>query len=213
MGQVVAGIAMPESALARDAMQLIRCALSDVLFGHALRSFLFGAIAGRRRGVAFDADLLCVAALFQNAGLARKHMFSPRRFEVDGANDARDFLTARGVDAPGCERVWTAIALHTTPGIPGLMAPEIALLAAGAQMDIRGEGFDDYTPAERAAVIAAFPREANFKAELLNAYARGIELRPQTTFGTVSADVLDRWSPDFMRTNFCGLVFGSSWDT
>ena len=52
-----------------------------------------------------------------------------------------------------------------------------------------------------------------FKKKLLEAYARGMEHRPETTFGTLNADVLDRWDPNFRRLNFCGLVLGSDWQT
>lgn len=87
----------------------------------------------------------------------------------------------------------------------------VALINAGVQMDVRGERYDEFTAFERDEIVQAYPRESGFKKKLLEAYARGMEHRPETTFGTVNADVLDRWDPNYRRLNFCGLVLGSDW--
>jgi hypothetical protein len=50
------------------------------------------------------------------------------------------------------------IALHTTPGIPEHMHPEIALVQAGVGMDALGHGHDHFTEEQREAVTAAYPR-------------------------------------------------------
>jgi hypothetical protein len=107
--------------------------------------------------------------------------------------------------------VWTAIALHTTPGIPEHMSPLVALLSAGVHMDVRGARYHEFMAQQRDDIVQAFPRERGFKTKLIEAYACGMEHRPETTFGTVNADVLDRWDPDYRRLNFCGLVLGSEW--
>lgn len=65
------------------------------------------------------------------------------RFEVDGANAARNFLLERGVDEAAARKVWLSIALHTTPGVPEFLEPEIALVTAGVETDVLGIGRDD----------------------------------------------------------------------
>lgn len=182
-----------------------------MLFRHALRSFVFGALTGHREALLFDAELLYVAALFHNVGLQACYGRSPRRFEIDSANEARDFLRGNNIGEPAVAEVWTAIALHMTPGIPESMSPLISLVSAGAQMDLRGARYDEFTPHQRSEVVSAFPRERAFEHEVLEAYARGMERRPETAFGSVSADVLDRCDPNYRRLNFCGLVLGSRW--
>jgi len=211
MKQTIAGIAMPDSAMARGATERIRATESTLMFHHARRSFLFGALTGYRENLAFDLELLYVGAMFHNVGLGAAHRHSARRYEVDSANAAREFMREHEAPASAIEEVWLAIALHTTPGIPEHLAPLAALLAAGVQMDVRGARYDEFTAQQRDEIVETCPREAGFKKRLLEDYARGMEHRPDTTFGTVNADVLDRWDPNYRRMNFCGLVLGSEW--
>ena len=79
--------------------------------------------------------------MFHDMGLTHDRCSCDKRFEVDGANAARDFLQRYGISQQDINKVWTAIALHTTPGIPEFMEPEIALVTAGVEMDVSGIGF------------------------------------------------------------------------
>ncbi|MGF6857021.1 phosphohydrolase [Paraburkholderia sp. CI3] len=211
MKKTIAGVDIPDGAMARAATDLTRGTESELMFHHALRTFLFGALTGYRENLAFDADLLYVGAMFHNAGLNAKYQDSPYRFEVDSANAAREFLRQYAVADQRIDEVWVAIALHTTPGIPEHLSPLIAMVSAGVQMDIRGARYDEFTAQQRDEIVQAYPRESGFKKKLIEAYARGMEHRPATTFGTVNADVLDRWDPNYRRLNFCGLVLGCDW--
>ena len=211
MKKTIAGIDIPDGAMARAATDQIRSSESALMFHHSLRAFLFGALTGYRENLQFDAERLYVAAMFHNVGLNAKYHRSPYRFEVDGANAARDFLRQHAVADCLVDEVWAAIALHTTPGIPEHMSPLVALTCAGVQMDIRGARYDEFTAQQCNEIVQAVPRESDFKKKIIEAYARGMEHRPETTFGTVNADVLDRCDPDYRRLNFCGLVLGSDW--
>jgi hypothetical protein len=93
-------------------------------------------------------------------GLTRRYSSPNERFEVDGANAARNFLCSHSIAEKDIETVWTAIVLHTTPGIPQHMHPVIALVTAGVEMDVLGIAFAEFTEAEREAVIHAHPRRA-----------------------------------------------------
>lgn len=211
MMRIIAGVDIPEGAMARAATDQIRGMESELMFHHSLRAFLFGALTGNRENLTFNAELLYVAAMFHNVGLSAKYHRSPYRFEVDGANAARDFLRQHVVADSLIDEVWTAIALHTTPGIPEHMSPLVALTSAGVQMDVRGARHDKFTAQQCDEIVQACPRESGFKKKIIEAYARGMENRPETTFGTVNADVLDRCDPNYRRLNFCGLVLGSDW--
>ena len=211
MNKNVAGVDIPDGVLARAAFEHVRGIEPEPLLHHALRVFLFAALIGCKEALAFDMELLYVSALFHNAGLNERYAHSPNRFEIDSANAAREFLRCHRADESATAQVWTAIALHTTPGIPEHMPPLVALLSAGVQMDVRGARYHEFIAQQRNDIVQAFPRERGFKTKLIEAYARGMEHRPETTFGTVNADVLDRWDPDYRRLNFCGLVLGSEW--
>jgi len=95
--------------------------------------------------------------MFHDMGLTHRHSSACERFEVDGANAARGFLQERGIAPSDIDTVWTAIALHTTPGIPQHMHPVVALVTAGVEMDVLGLSYGDYSDAERDLINQARP--------------------------------------------------------
>lgn len=210
MTERIAGVDVPDSALAKEATELVRDTASPLVYDHSRRVFLFGALQGGRRGLSYDPELLYVGAMFHDLGLTGSYRGSMQRFEIDGADAARDFVRRHGLSEDSARIVWTAIALHTTPEIPSRMEPEVALVTAGVEFDVLGLGLDAVPDEVRAEVVAAHPRP-DFKRRILQAFTEGIEHRPDTTFGNVKADVLDRFSPGFVRTNFVDVIEGSAW--
>ncbi|WP_327235291.1 HD domain-containing protein [Streptomyces sp. NBC_01317] len=211
MPETVAGIEIPDSALAKEATELIRDTASPLLYDHSRRVFLFGSLQGRRRGLSYDPEVLYVGAMFHDLGLTPGYRTTSRqRFEIDGADAARDFLLRHGLSQDSARIAWTAIALHTTPEIPGHMEPEVALVTAGVEFDVLGMGLDVVPQEVRDEVVAAHPRP-DFKRRILQAFTEGIEHRPQTAFGNVKADVLARFSPGFVRTDFVEVIENSAW--
>ncbi|MGW0224799.1 HD domain-containing protein [Streptomyces tendae] len=206
----VAGISVPDTKLARTATELIRDTTSDLVYHHSRRVFWFGSLQGRNRGLSFDAELLYIGAMFHDVGLSESSRTSGRRFEVDGADEARRFLQSHNVPEDSIRRVWTAIALHTTPGIPEFMEPEVALVTAGVEYDVLGIGYEDIAPGDREGITRLHPRP-NFKKNILQAFTEGIAPKPETTFGNVKADVLERFSPGYQRENFVDIIEKSAW--
>jgi hypothetical protein len=204
----IAGIALPDSALARDTTAFVRDVESDLLYHHSLRVFVFGSLQGQRGGLAYDPELLYVGAMFHDVGLVEGHRSANDRFEVDGANAARDFLAQRGIPTEAVRVVWDAIALHTTPGIPEHKEAEVALVTAGVELDVLGIGYHDITDAQRDEVLSALPR-VDFKQRIIRAFGAGIAHKPQTAFGNVKADVLERTLPGYRRPNFCEAILAS----
>jgi hypothetical protein len=207
----IAGVMIPDSKLAREITELVTDTESPPLFHHSSRVFYWGALAGKRRGLRFDHELLYAGAMFHDMGLTVRHSSADERFEVDGANSARDFLRGHGIAQHDVETVWTAIALHTTPGIPQHMHPVVALVTAGVEMDVLGLSYAEYSDAEREAVVHAHPRTPRFKEDIIQAFYDGIKHKPETTFGNVKADVLADKDPEFTRGNFCGVIRRSAW--
>jgi hypothetical protein len=206
----IAGIGIPDSRLAQEATDYIRDVESPLLFHHSCRTFLFGMMHGQLRGQEVDPELLYVGAMFHDLGLVEGHRDLSRRFEVDGAYAARDFLAAREVPDDALRRVWSAIALHTTHGVPEFMEPEIALLAAGVETDVDGAGLNLLDPNAVAEVVDTHPRH-DFKRQALLTFAAGFKDRPATTFGNITADVLTHFSPGYERVDFVDVVLGSDW--
>src|SRR6476469_8045947 len=104
----VAGIVIPDSKLAREVTELVRDTESPLLFHHSSRVYYWGALTGKRRGLHFDPELLYAGAMFHDMGLTPQHASADKRFEVDSANTACDFLRSRGIDAQDIQTVWTA---------------------------------------------------------------------------------------------------------
>jgi hypothetical protein len=206
----IAGVVIPDTPLVRAITAHIRDIEDDLLFNHSRRVFLFGALQGRRRGLQPNLELLYAGAMFHDIGLTERYRSSALRFEVDGANAARDFLREHGVGDADAGKVWLGIALHTTPGVPEFLAPETALVTAGVETDVLGIGRDDLPPEALAAAVSAHPRP-DFKRQILAAFNDGMKHRPQTTFGTCNADVLERFDPMFARDNFVDTILGNSW--
>jgi HD superfamily phosphodiesterase len=211
MISAVDGIDIPDSKLAREIAELVRDTESPLLFHHSSRVYYWGALAGKRRRLRYDPELLYAGAMFHDMGLTPAHSSADERFEVDGANAARDFLRGHGISQVDIDTVWTAIALHTTPGIPQHMHPVVALVTAGVEMDVLGLAYHDYSDAQRQAVVQAHPRTDDFKEDIIQTFYDGIKHKPDTTFGNVKADVLADKDPTFKRGNFCSVIRRSAW--
>ncbi|GAB2812256.1 HD domain-containing protein [Streptomyces daliensis] len=209
-GATAAGVTVPDTRLAAEATELVRDSVGDLVYHHSRRVFWFGSLQGRNRGLSFDPELLYIGAMFHDLGLGEEFQDSGRRFEVDSAEAARRFLHAHGVPEDSVRRVWTAIALHTTPGIPEFMEPEVALVTAGVEYDVLGIGYHDIGEAERTEITALHPRP-DFKRRILEAFTEGIAPKPDTTFGNVKADVLEHFVPGFRRGDFVEVIRNSPW--
>ncbi len=205
------GVTVPDSGLAREATEFVRDTTSSLLFNHSCRVYYFGALAGRRDGLRFDPELLYIGALFHDMGLTARYSSPADRFEVDGANAARDFLNSHGVDPRDIELVWLAVALHTTPGIPKYLHPVIALINAGVLVDAVGAGYEQFTETQRSFVTALYPRGADFEEEFIQAFYDWNKHKPETTYGTVTADVLAEKYPNFHRSDACARIRHSAW--
>src|SRR3954462_13959517 len=181
-GDTAAGVTVPDTKLATEATELVRDTTSDLIYHHSRRVYWFGSLQGRNRGLSVDPELLYIGAMFHDLGLGEQFRSSGRRFEVDSVDEARRFLQAHGVPEDSIRRVWTAIALHTTPGIPEFIEPEAALVTAGVEYDVLGIGYHDISDADRAEITALHPRP-HFKRSILEAFTEGIAPKPETTFG------------------------------
>ena len=207
----ISGVTIPDSKFAREATELVRDTESTLLFNDSTRVYYCAALAGKRLELSFDSELLYIGAMFHDMGLTPNYSSKSDRFEVDGANSAREFLRRQNVSPHEIDIVWTAIALHTTPGIPQYMHPVIALLTNGVEMDVLGIAYSEFSDADREAIVAAYSRSQHFKEDIIKAFYEGIKHKPETTFGNVKADVLGDKNPKFQRVNFCSVIRGSQW--
>ncbi len=210
MSELIAGVEVPESAAVAESTRVLWDMTSPLIYHHSRRVFFFGQLHARRLGVTPDPELLYLAAMFHDTGLATPFSDAEQRFEVDGADHARKFLLDRGFSAAAAETVWTAVALHTTPGIPDRMGPEIAATYLGVLTDVIGFGLDELHTDQVTEILAVHPR-GDFKTEFLSAQFDGFKNRPETTNGTVNSDILEHFLPNRRRTTTVERIIGSAW--
>jgi hypothetical protein len=208
----IAGIAIPDSALAREATEFVRDESTQLLFDHSRRVFLWASLQGDKLGLDYDPELVYVGAMFHDIGLVEGHRSEHERFEIDGANAARAFLDRHGLEEERVMTVWEAIALHTTPEIPRYKQPEVRMVTLGVEYDVLGLHFDELSAGEREAVLAAHPR-VEFKAGIIEAFSGGMRDKPETAFGTMNTDILEATVPGYVKPNFCDFIRTSRFDS
>lgn len=201
-------LVIPDSLLAKEVTDLLREHATDLLFNHSMRVYFFAAEQGRQFKRQFDHELLYIAAAFHDFGLIRKYSSPNERFEVDGANVARQFLSAHSVPEEKIRTVWEAIALHTTPGITQHLEPEVALLYSGVGLDVLGKGLDLFPSELREHIVARYPRR-DFKARFVQEYFAGFAHKPGTTYGTVNSSICERLIPGYKAPNAVDLINAS----
>jgi hypothetical protein len=208
--ETIAGVVIPDSSLVAEATKLVKETTPELIYNHSRRVYLFGTLQARIAGIAPDPELLYVAALFHDLGLVPPYRGETQRFELDGADQARAFLNEKGFAQADSDTVWTAIALHTTPEVPWRMNSVIAATTAGVETDVLGLRVDLLAGSDIREIVAAHPRP-DFKRRILDAFTSGFRDRPESTFGTVNADVLQHFAPGFVRSDFVDIIEQSIW--
>ncbi|MCF2444069.1 HD domain-containing protein [Dyadobacter sp. CY345] len=206
----IAGITIPDSKIATQATELLLEHGTEFIYNHSLRVFLFASLNGQRNALQYDPELLYVSSVFHDLGLVPYYSSPDLRFEVDGANAAREFLKSHGLPKESLQLVWDTIALHTTIGVAEHKEAEVALMYSGVGLDVMGEGYETLSEANREEIIAAFPRN-NFKKNIIPTFFSGFEHKTETTFGNIKADVCAYMIPNFHRKNFCECILHSPW--
>lgn len=200
----IAGVRIPDSKLARDATMLARSAEPLEIFNHSLRTYLFAELLAQARGTKHDAELVYVASIMHDTGLSSRFMSADQRFEVDGANLARELMGKHGIAGTDADLVWDAIALHDSGGIARWKQPEVRLVNAGVSADF-GAFLSLLKRDDVVAVLRAAPR-TGFVNVFIDAVAVVAARKPQATGGCFVTDVGYRRVPGFHLTNFCDAV-------
>src|SRR3954462_6011957 len=129
-----ASLVPPDSALARDAEVAAQELLTPALRNHSSRAYPWGAAIAALHGIAFDRELLYLAAMLHDTGIPSP--VPDVDFTVRRAAGAREFTDSHPVPADSRELVANAIAMHHTPGVGLDAGAEAYLLSAGASVDV-----------------------------------------------------------------------------
>jgi hypothetical protein len=203
----VAGVLVPDTPLISAAIEYAREHSEAYLFNHVMRSWLFATSIAQQGKVEHDAEVLAVATLLHDLGLA-KAFAGPLRFEVESANVARRFARDRGVDGRRAQLIWDGVALNSTPSIGLHKETEVCLCTAGIGLDWGGWGYQSLPHSLIATVVDAFPR-LEMKKRFAHAVCWVVETRPTTTFDNFAGDFGERFVPGYKRPSAVDLLMNS----
>ncbi|GAA1596911.1 MULTISPECIES: HD domain-containing protein [Kribbella] len=146
-------LSLPTGPLAEAILTIVRTSEVRAIADHSVRSFFLADLIGAREGLSYDRDLLYAATVMHDLGTGKLAQ-GVARFEVEGADLAAGLLREHGVDEGATERVWEAIALHTSGGIAERRGVLAYLTRAGIAADFGA----DFGADEASELHAEYPR-------------------------------------------------------
>lgn len=194
--RVLGGITVIDTPLITRAMDHARAHSEPFLFNHAVRSWLFAVRLGQLQGSPHDAEVVAVSSLLHDLGLTNC-CTGPKRFEIEGADSAREFARGQGLDDRRVQLIWDSVALNSTPSIGLYKEPEVALCTAGIGLEF-GFQYDRIPPNEMKSILAAFPR-LDMKRRFADSVCRIVKTKPETTYDNFAGDFGERFVPGYKR--------------
>src|SRR6476660_5002788 len=156
-------LALPTGPLVDASLALVRSTETRPIVDHSIRTFLFARLLAEQEGAlndaAYDEQLLFAATVMHDLGLgeqARGHA----RFEIEGADLAAAVLREQGVVEADVDRVWEAIALHSSHGLAERRGLLTYLTYKGVFIDA-GRITDALADELRQRVVTAYPRPSD----------------------------------------------------
>lgn len=201
MPKQIAGIAIPDSTVAREANETARSVENDALYRHSLRSFVFAELIAKAQNVKHDPELVYVAAMLHDVGLTHAYATPHRRFEVDGAERAKTVLTNNGASTEHVRIVWDAITLHASYGLARFKDPEVNLVSAGVITDVGAAFASTLHKNDIAELFREVPR-TGFNEAFLTILADYAKRKPDTIGNSFIEDVAVRTDPQYHPSNF-----------
>jgi hypothetical protein len=205
--RLLAGVAVPDTPLVAKTIEYAREHSEPYLFNHVMRSWLFALILAQLKQSTYDSEVLAVATILHDLGLA-KAFSGPLRFEVEGANSARSFARNAGIDDRRAQLIWDAVALNSTPSIGLHKEGEVALCTAGIGLDWGGLGYELLPESQVKSIVEAFPR-LDMKQRFTRAVYAIVQTRPDTTYDNFAGDFGERFVPGYKRTSTVDYLLNS----
>lgn len=199
----------PDTKVCLAARDLAESVSEPFLYNHVCRTYAFGKVVGNVGEIDFDEEAFFVGCMLHDLGLTDKFANTNYRFEVAGAEAAKQFLSEQGWTDARIDLVWDAIALHSTVGIPQMKRPEIALVQAGAGLDVGVMPLDAIEPEALERILVSWPR-LGFKNAMLDAVTAAALRNPEASIFSFVANAAEGHLEEFALPNFCDLVHGSS---
>jgi hypothetical protein len=203
----LAGVNVPDTPVITRAIEFVRERSERYLFNHVMRSWLFAVSLARIRQAPHDGEVLALATLLHDLGLA-KDFYGALRFEIEGANAARQFALHEGFDDRRAQLIWDGVALNSTPSIGLYKETEVALCTAGIALDWGGWGYEALDESRIAEIVDAFPR-FGMKQRFARDICAIVETRPDTTYDNFARDFGERFVPGYQGPSTVDLLLNS----
>ncbi|KAH8821785.1 hypothetical protein F5884DRAFT_769062 [Xylogone sp. PMI_703] len=214
----LAGVQLYYTPLIKKAIEYARSYNDEMTYNHVVRSWIFATILQPMfqhaplapAGVAttFDHEAMSIAILLHDLGWEHSGRLTSldKRFEVDGANAACQFLLRETADSKDWDRhriqlVWDAIALHATASIAKHKEPEVAATQAGILADFVGaDGFPGglLTWEKISPVVKEFPRDG-FVSGVADIMCHFCKTKPDTTYDNFVGEYGDKYVDGYSR--------------
>jgi hypothetical protein len=190
---------LPASPACQAALDVATAYCSPALLNHSVRSYLWGAWHAVSHDVAFDAELLYVAAMFHDLALVKEFDNHSLPFEVAGGHLAWVFGAAAGWSTARRKRAAEVIERHMWEQVDRETDAEGYLLELATGIDSSGRQTEDLPPELRADVLTAYPR-LGFVAEVVCHFREQAARKP------------DCLAAKFVRSGFVSRAEGNPLD-
>lgn len=205
--RVLAGVAVADTPVVSRAVEFAREHSKPYLFNHSMRSWLFAEAVAQLRNAPHDPEVLAVATLLHDLGLMPAFS-GPLRFEVEGANAAREFARQQGMSEARAQLIWDGVALNSTPSIGLYKEAEVSLCTAGIGLDWGGWGYEALARSQIEEILDAFPR-LQMKRQFTRDVCAVVRERRTTSYDNFARDFGERFVAGYTRPSAVDLLFDS----
>ncbi|WP_328808041.1 HD domain-containing protein [Nonomuraea antri] len=151
-------IVIPDTPACRGALEVATRYHTPSLLNHSIRAYLWAAAYAQQEGIAFDAELLYVASMLHDVGLAAEFDSHTVPYEEAGGHVAWAFCAGAGWSPERRTRAAEVIIRHMWDEVPVADDPEGHLLELSTGMDISGRRTDEIPAGVRREVLERHPR-------------------------------------------------------
>ena len=208
--RLIAGVSVPDGPLIAAAIEYAQRLSEPYLFNHAMRSWLFAELIGRTKGFDYDREVVAIGTILHDIGLTAA-VTGPNRFEVNGADAARSFITGRGLSDRSAQLIWDLVALNSTPSLALHKEPEVAVGTMGIGLDFGGFGLDAVQAGDVGRILSEFPR-LKMKDRFSETCCRLVTERPETSHDNFLRDFGERFVPGYKAVSTVDLLVNAPFD-
>jgi hypothetical protein len=208
--RLIAGVSVPDDPLITAAIEYAQRLSEAYLFNHAMRSWLFAELIGRTKGIDYDREVVAIGTILHDIGLTA-NVSGPNRFEVNGADAARSFITGRGLSDRRAQLIWDLVALNSTPSLALHKEPEVAVGTMGIGLDYGGFGLGALQAGDVDRILSAFPR-LRMKDRFSETCCRVVMERPETSHDNFLRDFGERFVPGYKAVSTVDLLMNAPFD-